>query len=160
MLLRRKPLISVLGVLACLMAISIRLPLSTASKGDNEDGSIHSISEHFSEAKDAGESTSESAQYSSEEAPEEVEGGVASGKARGKARKIIPDKIRAVKTAVSESHEGESSVPLETIVERLEELERRVQEEEEDDEEREDPGFSLDSLDDDNKSMLEMYVHM
>jgi len=160
MLLRRKPLISVLGVLACLMAVSIRLPLSTASKGDNEDGSIHFISEHFSEAKDAGESTSESAQYSSVEAPEEVEGGVAPGKARGKARKIIPDKIRAVKTAVSESHEGESSVPLETIVERLEELERRVQEEEEDDEEREDPGFSLDSLDDDNKSMLEMYVHI
>lgn len=62
--------------------------------------------------------------------------------------------VRAKKAAMKEadSSSGRGGMPLDSIVERLDKLERRVHVDEDE------LGYSLDSLEDDNKSMLEMYV--
>jgi len=149
-------LLLALGV--CLLVLPGASPtFAAAQEGDNDDDGVDVIETLLSEAEEAVQVSAGDVETSIHHALDELD---AAASARGKETlKQNRDKVARAKKAVAkgvasdaDGRVGRGGVPLDSIVERLDKLERRVQVD------GEELGYSLDSLEDDNNSMLEMYV--
>lgn len=133
--------------------------LAAAQEVDNEDAGMDVIEMLPVEAEEAVQVSAGDVEIAIGRALDELD---AAASSRGKETlkqsrdKMTRPKRAAPKVAASDDdgEVGRGGVPLDSIVERLDKLERRVQAD------GEEIRYSLDSLEDDNKSMLEMYVNV
>jgi polyhydroxyalkanoate synthesis regulator phasin len=139
-----------------LLLTLVTLPTASAAGegrgGDDDDSNdyiegtiVEEGEELLAHAQAQVEINAQGVQAALSDAAEEVQRRKAQGEAKME---------RVIKTA-----KGEAGLPLDSIVERLEQLERQVQHEGSGGALVGDElGFSLEALEDDSKSMLEMYV--
>lgn len=151
-------LLLALGV--CLLVLPWASPaFAAAQEVDNDDDGVDVIETLLAEAEEAVQVSAGDVETSIHHALDELD---AAASARGKetlnqSRNKAARAKKAVAKGIAgdaDGGDGRGGVPLDSIVERLDKLERRVQAD------GEELGYSLDSLEDDNKSMLEMYVWM
>lgn len=150
------PLLLLLALGVCLLVLPGTSPtFAAAQEVDVDEDGVDVIETLLAEAEEAVQVSAGDVENSIHHALDELD---AAASGRGKETlKQSRDKVARAKKAgakgvVSDGDggAGRGGVPLESIVERLDKLERRVQVD------GEELGYSLDSLEDDNKSMLEM----